>query len=523
MGRVAKRIKYPRGAQRVVTRPVPAPVGGWNLIDPLAAMKPQYAVILENWFPESGYLRWRRGYRAHATGIGSSAVETVMVYSGIDAQKIFAASADTIYDATATGAASVAVAGNANGRWQHLNMTTSGGHFLFAMNGANSARAFDGASWSTPAITGVSSASFIQGTVHKKRIWAALIGSTKAAYLPLDSIAGAATEFDFGGNFDKGGYLMALATWSLDGGNGPDDYLVGISSEGQAAIYAGTDPSSSTTWGLVGVFNLGKPLGRRCFTKLGSDLALISIDGVVPLSQSLSKDRAANTNYVLTKKIQPYINRMARLYGEHHGWQLLSYPRGSMGILNVPTAEARTADQAVINAATGAWCKFTGIQACAWDLYNDRPFFGGTDGTLYEFDVGATDDGAAIAAELKTAYNYFGLPGVIKRFVDVQPLLTSDGRITPTLSLDCDFADNLPVAVISVPITDNPKWNEVKWNEFQWGGGVENVVDWSSVTGIGRCAAVRMRAAVAPENDNGTDITLFANAFNVMFEQGGPR
>jgi hypothetical protein len=43
-----------------------------------------------------------------------------------------------------------------------------------------------------------------------------------------------------------------------------DDYAAFITSEGQVAVYSGADPASSTTWSLVGVFDIGAPIGRRC-------------------------------------------------------------------------------------------------------------------------------------------------------------------------------------------------------------------------------------------------------------------
>lgn len=54
---------------------------------------------------------------------------------------------------------------------------------------------------------------------------------------------------------------MAAETWTLDSGEGLDDYLVVTTSEGQVGVFRGTDPTSVATWGLVGVWNLGEPIG----------------------------------------------------------------------------------------------------------------------------------------------------------------------------------------------------------------------------------------------------------------------
>jgi hypothetical protein len=47
------------------------------------------------------------------------------------------------------------------------------------------------------------------------------------------------------------------------------DYLVLITSEGEVAIFNGYDPSNAATWALVGVFNMGKPMSKRCTSKNG--------------------------------------------------------------------------------------------------------------------------------------------------------------------------------------------------------------------------------------------------------------
>jgi hypothetical protein len=117
--------------------------------------------------------------------------------------------------------------------------------------------------------------------------------STKAAYLPTSSIAGAAQVFDLGP------LMTSAATWSRwapgrwTQGWGPDDFAVFITSRGQVIVYAGTDPASADTWVLKGVYNIGAPIGRRCFSKVGGDLAVITVDGVVSLAQAISMDRAA--------------------------------------------------------------------------------------------------------------------------------------------------------------------------------------------------------------------------------------
>jgi hypothetical protein len=255
--------------------PIPAPVGGWDAVSALADMPDDRAVVLDNFFPSTSDVRVRRGYRAHSYLGVSTAVESLMVYHGLTAvtNKLFAASGTVIYDASSSGTGSSSVTGLTSSRFQYINFTTSGGKYLWICNGADAPRHYNGSAWATPALTVTTygSSDIINVNAHKNRIWVVFKGSTVAGYLATGAVAGTVTNFELGGQFTKGGYLVAMATWTRDGGLGEDDYAVFISSRGQVAVYQGTDPSSASTWALVGVFDVGSPIGYRCFAKVAGD------------------------------------------------------------------------------------------------------------------------------------------------------------------------------------------------------------------------------------------------------------
>src|SRR5712664_1948987 len=122
--------KSGRGAPRVIGRSVVAPVGGWNAKDGLGAMKPNQAVILDNWFPKTSSVDLRGGYSSYATGMGAGSVESLFVWSG-STQKMLAAANNGIYDVSASGAVGAALAtGYTSNRWQHVNIGTAGGQFI---------------------------------------------------------------------------------------------------------------------------------------------------------------------------------------------------------------------------------------------------------------------------------------------------------------------------------------------------------------------------------------------------------
>lgn len=526
----------PSQGRAVSTAFVPPATAGWDTLSPLPSMKRDRAVVLDNMFPEPGHLRVRNGFDIH-TNVGAEDVESLLVYNGVTASALFAAAGDAIYDVSSQFLATSALTGLNNARWQYVNFTTSGGHFLVICNGADAPRTFDGTNWATPSITVVDETNFIHVEAHKSRLWFTLVNSTKAAYMPLDSIAGAATEFDFGSRFTEGGFLQCIGTWTRDGGSGPDDFFVALSSKGQAAVYAGADVASSDTWGLVGVYDLPAPIGRRCMLKTGSDLAIITVSGVISLEAAMAKDKAAAAKYSLMPNIQPSVTEAAQLYGTNFGWELISYPKGSTAFLNVPLASNGTAYQYGVNTTTGAPFRFTGMDAQCWALYNDGLYFGGQAGAINQYDVGANDAGTQIDADVQGAFWDFGASGELKRISLVQPLLLTDGAVTPAVAINTDFATDAPASPVGRTTGSGSVWDAFLWDEGIWGGELTSQSDWISMNAIGQWISIRMRVSVnigtnAARFDSATfdfsvfdnaasqPITLRLNGFNVMYERG---
>lgn len=528
--------------QAVVTSATyPAAVGGWDAASALANMKPSYAVQLKNWFPQPSWLEIRRGWQNWSRISSSSTVkiETLAAWNGPSSSKLFMIGSNgSIYDVTASaGSVSATVTGLTNGRFQHTNMTTSAGAFLVLVNGADAPRNYDGSSWTTPSISGsgISASDFIDVNVHKKRLWFVIANSTNAAYLPTDAIAGTAAKFSLGANFDKGGSLRTMVTWTLDGGTGPDDYAAFISSEGQVAIYQGTDPSSANTWALVGVFNIAKPLGQRCAVKYGNTPIVLTEAGVLQLNMTLAKDTSQLSATAITNRILRAVNDEARSYSGNFGWEMVVYPKGTRLIVNIPTAENSTAIQYVMNTITGAWCEFDGHNANCWITFGGNLYFGTNSGSVAKADQTGADNRTTITAVGQTAYNAMGSPGRLKRFTMVQPLILTEGNSRVTVGISTDFNETSNLSTPSGTVPTTSLWDSAKWDENVWGGSLQFVNDWTSTPALGRFGSVKFTARTGAEaavwgdaswNSSlwgiyAPELTLQINGFVVLAEPGG--
>lgn len=501
---------------------VPASTGGWDQISPLASMPPERAVRLDNFFPKPGYLEVRRGSALQASGL-DSIVETLMVWNGPGAAKLFAVAGNRVWNATVQGSPSVEDVIVSNARVQYVNFTNvSNNHYIVCVNGADDALLYDGATWTHPAITGISSSDAINVWMHKRRLWFVLRNSTQVAYLDTEAVAGPATTFELGSLMSAGGYVVAMTTWTINTAQTIDDYAVFVTSGGQVIVYQGTDPDTAETWSLVGVYEIGTPIGTRCVERVGGDVAIICIDGVLPLSQVLNSDRTAADRISLTSLITNAMNTAATTYANNFGWQLKRYPRGTMIILNIPTQEGISAVQFVMNTLTGAWCRFIGMQAVCWEVFRDRAFFGAPDGSVYEYDVGASDGDQPVVATVQTAFNYFGSPGYQKTWSMIQPLIISDGSVQPAIGMNVDFQDNAIIAQPAQVAYTGPLWDDNGvWDSSVW--PTENVAssDWTSISGVGQCMSVVCQVITGGPTQPARQAQLLQiNGWNVTMERG---
>lgn len=501
---------------------ITSPIGGLNARDSLAAMAPEDAVILDNFFPtpttvdlRNGSVNWKTAFPA--------AVESLLPYTSAIVAKLFAASGTAFYDATTQGAIGApVVTGLSNARWQSANMGTPGGQFMLNVNGTDKLRGYDGTNWwadgdGSHDITGVNTANCIHINVFKNRVWLVEKNTFHAWYLPLQSVSGAAQLFDLSSLFKLGGFLMAMATWTIDNAAGVNEYAVFISSEGEIAFYEGIDPSTAATWILDGMFRVGRPVGRRCFTKVGADVIVITSDGAFPLSKALLTDRSQLQD-AITAKIIKLINADIQAYNANFGWEITLFPLGNKLIINVPQTPGVTQYQYVMNTITGAWCRFLDWNANCFCVLQDVLYYGGNlttpnSGFVAKADLGNSDNGNFIFGEVQTAFQYFGAPGRLKRWTMARPVFLTAGAIGPSIRMDVDFETVTPTSTGTFSATGGTPWDTDLWDTFPWGSNTSIKKNWQAVGGNGYAGALHMKL-----KNNATSLSWMS--VDYVFEYG---
>lgn len=511
---------------------LPAPTLGWVSAQNQAAAKPGTALVLENWFPTQTGIRLIGGSLKHATVSATLPCRSGFTYVGGTTEKLFGATAAAIYDITSPADASTppaaSVSGQTDGYYTAVNYATVGGHYLYACNDADRPQLFDGATWlqitavSVPAITGVTTTNLSHVSVYRNRLAFVERGTMNVWFLPVDSIGGAAIQVSLAGVFKLGGSVLLTASWSLDSGDGLDDKFVVISTEGEFAVYQGSDPSDPTDWSIVGVYEMSAPLGKNSTMRAGGDLIVITEEGAIPISQAVNKDPAALGLAAVSRKIAPDWVADAR---ERRSlpWEILKWPSRGMAIVSNPVTGDDTTTPPwcyIVNLETGAWCKRTGWNTRCLMLYNDFLYFGSNNGKVYQADITGQDDGATYYAKAALAWDHLGSVGYEKTVNSARAQFVTENTFIPQISMSVDYSVSFPSPPnVSTDVDSPGVWDVGVWDVAEWdtaGNPQPYNTRWVSIGQSGYVVSAQIQVSVGSVTTPSAELVII----DLLSEQG---
>lgn len=373
-------------------------------------------------------------------------------------------------------------------------------------------------------MTGRTGGPFAQIWGYKNRIYGVQSSSMTAWYGPLDSIGGSYTALPLSSIFTRGGYLMCGGTWAIDSTSGIYESCVFISSEGEVAMYAGDYPGASN-WELKGRYKISKPLGRRCLMKAGGDLAIMTEDGIVPMSQVQTLDEVALQNVAITMPIAPAWRDAVTARAGLTGWQIVVWPLESMAVVNLPKSSADDNTQFVSNARTGAWAQYVGWDAQCFAVYeygsSTGLFYGTSDGRVMQAEVTGSDNGQSYTMTLFPSYSDLDKPGTRKQVKLAHPLVQANFSANTQLTMKIDFDPSVPAAPgISINVLPGvPVWGASIWGRSYFPAAVIDQSQWTAAEAIGTVVS-----PVVQVSTNNVNITpdYRVNAIGLLFETGTP-
>ena len=462
---------------------ITSPVKGLNSQTALAGLGKDFAIQLDNWVCQPDAIVTRGGAANHLTG-SISPTKTLMAYSSATTNKLFVATNSGIYDATSAGVIGSAESVIAEGRGNFVNFATSAGQFMYFVNGNDDARYYDGTSWSISGITGPALTSLRAVESYRQRLYFLQNNFLGFYYLPADSIGGAATAFRIGSLCRQGGYAMAMGTWSIDGGSGPDDHFVIATSNGELIIWRGSDPAVIANWTYVGTFFVGKPLGVNSFAKFGGDLLYLCENGIIPLSGVISST-TRDYSSAMTLRIQQRIMDAAALYGTNTGWKIHVCPRRALVMINVPIDSQRSM-QFVYNSFSRGWSTFSNWNAADFLEYGRDTYFT-TGNVVAKAFVGYSDFGANIVAICDGAYYSFGSREQLQPIM-MRPLFATNANINYTVGVAQDFSGVYYESSYVGGVGSTGLWDSGKWDTALWGSVFNLKKEWLTIAAKGGIA-----------------------------------
>ncbi len=522
------------------TNTIPAPIGGLNTVAPGANLPPTDAFVLWNMIAAEYGLRTRLGSREWCiglTGAGDDYVRSVLPFTGSAANgaqnKVFATTSSGIWDVTSSSASpsSVLSFGITSGRAGHGVCTvhvTSGGHFLVYCDEVNGMHVYSETSglWAAVAmgsggtqIAAVDPANLVFCFVFKGRLWFVEANTQNLWYLATGAVFGTAVKFALGLRTKAGGPLIGGWSWTYDGGAGLDDRLVVVSKGGDVMVYAGTDPSSASTFSMVGAWNVGDmPEGRELATDYGGDLLLMTRMGILPMSLLISGKADPESLYA-TYKVSSLFNAAMLSKGTVAGWTMRLHPEENALMVTVPEADGVATSQLMMALPTKGWSRSRDLPVYSNAVFGGKMYFGTIDGRVCIND-GYVDGRPLSDPTTFTPVQYSGVGaffslqnGRQKQVQFIRPRFLGQST-SPSFEVaaryDFDISELDPV---TLGAGGGSTWDSATWDSGVWGGDYSPSSEVRGAFGMGVNVAMAWRGAAV-------DRTILVG-FEVGYTQGG--
>lgn len=372
--------------------------------------------------------------------------------------------------------------------------------------------------------SGLTTADMAYVWVYKNRLWFVEKDSMNAWYAEgVDSVGGNFAAFPLAGVFGLGGALYFGAPWSLDGAgiDGLSEQNVFVSSLGEVAVYQGNDPASADTWAKVGLFRVGRPLGREAFIRGGGDLAIATTVGLVPLSKAISLDVTALNVATVSYRIGDAWTEAVTLRGST-GWHCGIWPEAKMAVISPPDLIGSTFPVVFVsNTETGAWARYTGWQALCLAVFRGQLFFGSPEGKVFIANAGGDDFGETFTGVVAPLFEDMGNPASAKVAGMARARVRANTKINASVSALFDFDTSLPAPPDATVLTTTNAWGTAIWGTSIWGEATPSIInqDWQSVGGAGYAMSPAYQVtsgSVAPIDAELIDLQMTFTATEVL-------
>ena len=452
-------------AQNLRTETLPAPTRGIIQHENEAYMQPGGAIVADNWLPTMKGIKLRGGCirfcDLHALDVpvppvpdpSRKPVVSAFTYITATQQRMFAAQQTKLFECTTSTPVLVA-SGRTSGNYGTAQITNAAGvNFLIAVNDAGDLPLrFNGTSWATLAnssgtasdgVTNIYGATVSYVCKYRNRLYFVGSKSMSMWFLPVGAVGGALTEIPMSASTTKGGYILFAASWSIDAGDGIDDKLAIVTSEGEILIFSGGDPATDFT--QEGRYAISPPLGINAWSNVGGDLLILTVDGIVPISQAITKSAGQLELALVTRAIKPMWRSEVALK-RAYPWTMAKWDDYGANFVTFPGGPAGNRYCLAMNNTTGAFARCVGWDAMCFIRKGADMFFGTQDGIVMQADRTGKDDGLPYVATLVFGWDTFGQPSNEFIWHQARAVFSSGNAepFQPMLSACTDYVITIP-------------------------------------------------------------------------------
>jgi hypothetical protein len=533
-------------AQQLQTITLPAPTRGIMQSENEAYMQPGAAVVCDNWKPTMKGVSLRGGFDRWCVLPDAVPIISGFQYASANIQRMFAGQATKLYDVTTAMPAAVKT-GQTSGNYASTQLANAAGDWLIVVNDAGDPPLrYDGTSWETldaaytppagkpskidvdlvkyPGAKVDNGANLVYVCKYRNRLFFIEKNSMNAWYLGIDAVGGNLDMVPLSGAATKGGKLLFCARWSLDAGDGTDDKLVFCTDLGEILVFTGSDPSVATNWRQEGRYELSPPLGMNAHLSIGGDLLVATVDGILPTSGAITKDRAELEMAAVTRNIK-IMWREEMLGKRAQAWSMCKWDEYGGIFVALPGDPPGKQKCLVVNAATGAWARFTGWDCTCFMRMRGDMFFGTQKGIVMQADKTGKDDGALYVATLVGGWEVFQSPSQTVTWRQARAAFSARARepFQPQLAACTNFIVTVPPPPDAgldpgpLDVWDQGLWDHAKWDAPPPPNPVVRNTGWVSIGETGFSHAPILQVTVSQISKPLVDLISIA----ATFERGG--
>jgi hypothetical protein len=479
----------PQHAQKLRMLTLPAAVRGLVLDENPAFMQPGGASVLDNFFPGQRGLQVRGGCKEWcSTGSGQPIISSFSYLVGWTF-RMFVGTADTLWDATYAVTATSIKTGQSSGNYCASQLSNQGGDWMLVVNdGGDYPLRFNGTTWETldPSYTpGAGMPTKISGPPgsaveaghgltyvwkYRNRYYFIEGGSMNLWFLDINAVGGLLGLIPLSGAATKGGSLLFGSAWSIDAGDGIDDKNIVVTSAGEVLVFTGNDPTDPNNWRQEGRYAISAPLGMNAHIQVGGDILIATVDGIIPVSACIHKERVALELAAVTRSIGPMWEE--EVYARRD-WPWMMYKWDERGVLFVTLPGGDPGEQRclVANVTTGAWGRFTGWDATTFVGLQGNCYFGTQDGRVMQAWQSGTDNGAAYVCCYVGGWEHFGDKSALMTWRQARSSFFAPASepFIPQITATTDYNIRIPTPPNAGTKIDLLEvWDQALWDDGRW-------------------------------------------------------